>query len=527
MLTSTSDCSILIVDDDPDIAFTLQELLEHDGYNVEFVSTGTEALSKAKDRHYNAVILDLGLPDMDGLDVLGSLQRMDPTLPVIILTAFTNSERTIGSLVQGAFQYLTKPYNRDELRATLRRAVGVQALAVKARQVEHALSESEERFRAIVQSASDAIVVADQKGVIVSTNKVAASLFGYEEPDLVGQPLTLLMPARYRDAHSAGIQRLHRTGQSRLIGKAVELHGLRSDGTEFPLELSLATWTSANGRFFSGILRDITERKRAEEALRISEERLELAISGSNLGLWDGHPRPDQPWSSPDTPVWWSPRLKSLLGFQEEEFPNVLESWSSRLHPADKDMVFEALSAHISGGRPYDVEYRLRVKRGEYHWFRSRGQAIWDTQGRFVRMAGTLQGVNDRKRAEEALRESEEMFRQLAEHIREVFWLSDPEKTRMLYVSPAYETVWGRSCGSLYAAPASWTDSIHPDDQPRVREAALTKQVSGLYDETYRIIRPDGSIRWIRDRAFPILNREGRVYRVAGLAEDITERTGE
>jgi PAS domain S-box-containing protein len=70
-------------------------------------------------------------------------------------------------------------------------------------------------------------------------------------------------------------------------------------------------------------------------------------------------------------------------------------------------------------------------------------------------------------------------------------------------------------------------ESIHPDDRPRVREAALTKQIPGLYDETYRIILPDGSIRWIRDRAFPILNHEGRVYRIAGLAEDITERTGE
>ncbi|MGE3153240.1 MAG: PAS domain S-box protein [Nitrospiraceae bacterium] len=527
MITSTSDCSILIVDDDPDIAFTLQELLEHDGYQVEFVGTGTGALSKTKDRHYNAVILDLGLPDMDGLEVLESLQRLDPTLPVIILTAFTNSERTVGSLMQGAFHYLTKPYNRDELRATLRRAVGVQALAVKARQVEHALNESEERFRAIVQSASDAIVVGDGEGVIVSCNRAAAELFGYEEDAMAGRPLTILMPARYRDAHSAGLQRLKRTGESHLIGRAIELHGLKRDGAEFPLELSLATWTSASGRFFSGIIRDITERKRAEEALRISEERLELAVEGSSLGLWDSRPRPGQPWSSPDTPVWWSERLKALLGFDEQEFPEVLESWTALLHPEDKERVFGALTSHINDGHPYDVEYRLRTKRGEFRWFRARGQATWDSQGRFMRMAGTLQCVTDRKRAEEALRESEEMFRQLAEHIREVFWLSDPEKTRILYVSPAYETIWGRSCGSLYAYPGSWIESIHPEDQPRVREAAVTKQVRGTYDETYRIIRPDRSIRMIRDRAFPICNRDGRVYRVAGLAEDITERTRE
>ncbi|MEX5216177.1 MAG: PAS domain-containing protein, partial [Nitrospiraceae bacterium] len=197
------------------------------------------------------------------------------------------------------------------------------------------------------------------------------------------------------------------------------------------------------------------------------------------------------------------------------------------LHPEDKDRVFGALASHINDGHPYDVEYRLRTKRGEFRWFRARGQATWDSQGRFMRMAGTLQCVTDRKRAEEALRESEEMFRQLAEHIREVFWLSDPEKTRILYVSPAYETIWGRSCGSLYAYPGSWIESIHPEDQPRVREAAVTKQVRGTYDETYRIIRPDRSIRMIRDRAFPIRNRDGRVYRVAGLAEDITGRTRE
>ncbi len=138
---------------------------------------------------------------------------------------------------------------------------------------------------------------------------------------------------------------------------------------------------------------------------------------------------------------------------------------------------------------------------------------------RELRESGVRQ---ERKKAEEQLRQSEERFRQLAENITEVFWMSDPDKNRVLYISPGYEKIWGRSCESLYQQPKSFLDAIHPDDRERVMKSAMTRQVSGTYDEEYRMIRPDGSVRWIRDRAFPIKDASGRVYRVTGIAEDIT-----
>lgn len=124
----------------------------------------------------------------------------------------------------------------------------------------------------------------------------------------------------------------------------------------------------------------------------------------------------------------------------------------------------------------------------------------------------------------EALRESEARFRQLAGSIHEVFWMTNVEKSQMLYISPAYEEVWGRSCDSLLAAPQDWIAALHPDDRERVVTAILHKQAAGDYDEQFRIVRPDGSVRWIHDRAFCVRDQTGSVYRLAGIAEDVTIR---
>jgi PAS domain S-box-containing protein len=130
----------------------------------------------------------------------------------------------------------------------------------------------------------------------------------------------------------------------------------------------------------------------------------------------------------------------------------------------------------------------------------------------------------ERERAEEALRESEERFRQIAENIEEVFWITNPAKNQILYVSPGYELIWGRKCEDVYAAPESWLEAIHPEDRERIAQASSTKQVDGTYDEEYRIVRPDGSIRCIHDRAFPVRDVTGDIYRVVGVARDVTER---
>ena len=127
-------------------------------------------------------------------------------------------------------------------------------------------------------------------------------------------------------------------------------------------------------------------------------------------------------------------------------------------------------------------------------------------------------------RQADSLRESEERFRQLAENIQEVFWMTDPTTKQVLYLSPAYEKIWGRSRKDIYESPARWLETIHTEDRPRVERALEARPTTGHYDETYRILRPDGGVRWIHDRAFPIRDAAGKIIRLVGTAEDITDQ---
>ncbi len=277
---------ILIVDDDADIRESLSDMLSHEGYVVQSAATGNEALLHAKQEQYAAALLDIQLPDLNGLSVLKVMMELDPSLPIIILTGNATPENTIGSLTKGAFAYLTKPYNSQELKAILRRAVSVKGLAVRAEHVEQALHASEERFRALVESATDAIVLADHEGHIIWWNGAAERMFGRNKREALGQPLTILLPERFRSSHSAGVMRVAQGGAPKLIGTTIELVGLTNTGQEFPIELSLASWHAKEGLFFSGIIRDVTRRKEAEESIvRLSRQNA-LILDSAGEGIF-------------------------------------------------------------------------------------------------------------------------------------------------------------------------------------------------------------------------------------------------
>jgi PAS domain S-box-containing protein len=193
------------------------------------------------------------------------------------------------------------------------------------------------------------------------------------------------------------------------------------------------------------------------------------------------------------------------------------------LHPDEHRMVMLRMNEVLDGARSAIFQDRRYVRfDGTPIDVEVAATLYPDPSGPAIQII--LRDITERKRAEVVSRESEQRFRQIAESIDEVFWITPPEKDRMIYVSPAYEKIWGRPCSELYINPRNWLAAVHPDDRDRVIHAAMTKQADGTYDEEYRIVRSDGGERWIHDRAFPLRDDTGKIYRIVGLAEDITAR---
>jgi PAS domain S-box-containing protein len=182
------------------------------------------------------------------------------------------------------------------------------------------------------------------------------------------------------------------------------------------------------------------------------------------------------------------------------------------------------LKLALRAGIIRNVDYTMLKKDGTSFRVELSATASLGMNNEPASLLSVVRDITERKRAQETLQASEERFRQLADHIREVFWMTNADKTKMIYVSPAYEEIWGQPCDSLYASADGWLESIHPEDRQRVAENVIEKQITGNYDEIYRIVRPDGSIRWIEDRAFPIRDAAGFIYRIVGIADDITRR---
>ncbi|WP_084776870.1 PAS domain-containing protein [Anabaena sp. PCC 7108] len=270
-------------------------------------------------------------------------------------------------------------------------------------------------------------------------------------------------------------------------------------------------------QIIQGFITEITSLKQTQNALSISEERWRLATNAALDAIWE--------WDAASNMTTFSERWFSLLGETPQSLTIPKSEWANRLHPDDCERVIKSVENHLTNKTPkYHSEYRLRHQDGSYKWVASQAIAQWDKQGNPIRMIGSIADITERKQTEQALRESESKFRELAENIHEVFHINSADLSEMLYVNPGYEEIWGRSCESLYQNPESWNESIHPEDSDRIF-AACTRLIQGepLHEE-YRIIRPSGEVRWISARVFPIYNQSGDILRHAGIAADITNR---
>ncbi|MGQ4647598.1 PAS domain S-box protein [Lyngbya aestuarii] len=384
------------------------------------------------------------------------------------------------------------------------------------KQAQKKLRESQQRLALVVQQTPLAVIEWDTNFKIVDWNPAAQKIFGYKKSEILGNSAQVLVPTSATDQVNQVLDQLSSiTGGTRSTNE-----NLTKDGRTIICDWYNIPLIDPQGQFLgaASMVLDITERQQTQEALLETQERFALAIEANDNGLFDINFNKQERY--------FSPQFRQMIGYPLDIQGPSLEEIIAVVHPDDRDKVQVSLNGVFDQQKSrWSIEFRLFHTDGSMLWILSRGLVIRDEQGKVARLVGTLTDISDRQRAEVALRSSEEKFRQLAEHIHEVFFLTSPNFSQILYISPAYEEVWGQTTQSLYQQPSLWLDSVHPDDRQRVT-MALAPTIRGEQDfeQQYRIIRPDGLGRWVWVRAFRILNETGSLGRIAGIAEDITER---
>jgi PAS domain S-box-containing protein len=381
-------------------------------------------------------------------------------------------------------------------------------------QTQASLRESEERLQAIIQSAIDAILTVDEEQRIVMFNAAAEKMFGCPAQDTVGRSIETFIPQRFHAAHRGHIRRFSNTGvTNRALGptNTDTLWAVRSNGTEFPIEASISQIEAGGKKLFTVILRDITERKRAEDALRESEERFRALVTASSDVVYR---------MSPD----WS-EMRQLGGknfLADTEAPN--RDWLQEyIHPDDQARVTAAINQAIRTRSIFELEHHVLRVDGSLGWTFSRAIPLRDANGEIVEWFGAASDVTERKRAEQRLRESEEHYRMLFDSIDEGFCTievlfnenNEPVDYRFLEANPAFETQTGIKNGR----------------GKRMREIAPQHeehwfQIYGkiaLTGEPARFDNPAAQLqRWYDVHAFRVGEPQER--KVAILFNDITER---
>jgi PAS domain S-box-containing protein len=381
------------------------------------------------------------------------------------------------------------------------------------KQAEAALRTSEESYRDLFENAQDAIYVHDLNGTYLSVNRATEKLAGYTRNEIIGRNFADFMAPEH-------VERIRANLAHKLDGKgltAYEIEVRTKDGRSVPIEVSTRLiYENGNAVGVQGMARDITERKHAEEELRTSRERYELAVEGSNDGLWD--------WNMSTNDVYFSPSWKSMLGYEDHEFENCFASWETALHPDDHARAMATIEAYVDGRTShYALEHRLRGKDGTYRWILARAAILRDANGKPYRMSGSHTDITERKRAEQALQESEARYRLLVETLPAIIYHVEANPPYSpLYISANVLSL-GYSVDEWYTVPDLWVSALHPEDRERVLQQTEIAMGTGAETEyEYRIIAKDGSVIWLHDRGHLVTDPAGkRTWQ--GVMLEITE----
>lgn len=502
MVTEATPFKLLLVEDNPSDARLVRELLREPGSTPVAVTLAERmdaAVEHMRHEGFGAIILDLNLPDSRGLETLSRAHQEASDAPILVLTGFDDEELAAAAVRSGAQDYLVKGELDAEI---LRRAIRYA--------VERKHAEATIRWLTLaVEQSPAAVFMTDLDGTIRYVNRTFSLVSGFEPAEAIGRTPRILSSG---NTPSETFRSMWET----ILGGCTwsgEVWNRRKNGERYLDAVRVSPIRDAHGTIthLLAIQEDITERHRQQDAVRRSEERFRKMVEHASdvimLLRSDGRI------------TYCTQSLRPTLGYEAGQLVGheVLDLIHPDDCPAAARMLSEVMRDTIQTQRG-----EVRVRHREGRWRDLDVIVVNQLDDPAIgALIVTFRDVTDSRMAASALRESEARFRQMAEHIKEAFFIVESPSGKTLYVSPTYAEIWGREPSD--EEPDLWLQSVHVDDFSLVL-ANRAKLLSGEpVTSQFRIVRPDLTERWVRSRVFPVQNEAGTVYRLVGVAEDITE----
>jgi PAS domain S-box-containing protein len=505
--------TILIVEDDPGFAGYLKRLLRRKDLRIITANGGQQAIQCLQTNPVELVLQDIGLPDIDGYQVMDLIRQEYPATLVIVMTGEISVESALKALRKGAYDYLRKPFESTELLNTIDNALDRIRLEHQNKQAEAKLRESEERYRQLFDHESDAVVVFDAETLkFQDINQAALNLFGYSKPEFLNLGVLDITAEKQKTENQ--IQLLRKGDES---AKQIPLRQLKKkDGTIFAAEISSGAFFSEGRRKIIGAIRDITVRHRAEEELKQTKQRLQHVLTSSPAVIYSCNPAGDC------ATTFISDNVKNELGYEPDDFTQDRHFWIDHMHPDDVSYVKAEFAKLVDQGS-HVLEYRFQHKDGSYRWMRDELRLLFDDGAKSVEVVGSWTDISDIKQTEEALRKSEQQFRVLIEN--SPVGLSIIQNGRVVYENPEQKKMYSLATESSLL---KFMDFVHPDDIEKVEQAleCIGQGTRGTVETDFRFYPPDSAggkseMRWFQCRvsAFQYQGQEAFLLN----AVDITE----
>ncbi len=404
---------------------------------------------------------------------------------------------------------------RDEL-AELGRAFDDMARQRKDAQDE--VMQLSLRNRLILDSTGEGIFGIGLDGRCTFANPAAAQLLGFTVDELLGQNSHALFHHTRQDGRpypeeECLVEAVYKQG---VLHRGSDLYW-RKDGSSFPVELVCAPIFEA-GQVTGAVVvfRDITERMRAEDALRLSSERLQLATRAANIGIWD--------WDVVKNELVWDDSMYQLYGIQRADFSGAYEAWIRTIHPEDKAHTDGEIQAALRGEREYAPEFRIVRPDGSIRFIKADSRTIQDSEGKPLRMIGTNIDITERKRILEAVQRSQSALEE-AQRIAHIgSWDVDMVNDVLTWSDEIFR-IWEIDKTQFAATFAAFLETVHPEDRDKVSQAYNQAIIDkSLYQVEHRLLFPDGRVKYIHERGEPYFDADGHPVRFIGTSLDISER---